>query len=156
MTEDIKHCTNDFVSTGAGQSVQLAAIRRARAAPQGYQELRQEESQRLHRLKSVCQFVRFAIGRSLSRHHGPSSNPLNDICFRNPMDGKLKRTSQILDTIPGISRLEQVVLQQGRSVHLYLKNIINKSGSTVGVARSALPKSITWDAASLRTKIAIL
>lgn len=63
----------------------------------------------------------------------------------NPVDGKLKRTGFIPDTVPGISRWQQVVLHQGRIERILLNNISRNSDGAINVERGVLPEEMSWD-----------
>lgn len=68
-----------------------------------------------------------------------------EICFWNPDEtGKIQRSGRIPDTIPGISRFQQVVLHQGRIERFFLDAI--ESTSPIRVERGVLPTSLELDA----------
>jgi len=73
------------------------------------------------------------------------SNHMIEINFWNPIDGRLQRTGRIPDTIPNISRWQQVVLHQGRIERLYLNNIKRYSNDRVEVERAILPEKFEID-----------
>lgn len=74
------------------------------------------------------------------------SNHMLEICFWNPDEnGKLTRTGRIPDTIPGISRWQQVVLHQGRIERFFLDTIKKNSGDTLHVERGVLPEVLEID-----------
>ncbi len=51
-----------------------------------------------------------------------------EICLWNPnKEGVIQRSDRIPDTIPGISRFQQVVLHQGRIERFFLDSIAEKS-----------------------------
>ena len=61
----------------------------------------------------------------------------------------IHRSDRIPDTIVGLSRFQQVVVQQGRIERFFLDNIKKYSGDTIRVERGVLPESITIDEASV-------
>jgi hypothetical protein len=73
------------------------------------------------------------------------ANHMIEICFWNPINGNLQRTGRIPDTIPDISRFQQVVLHQGRIERLYLNNINRFSDGSVQVERAILPEKFNLD-----------
>lgn len=69
-----------------------------------------------------------------------------EICLWNPDEnGTIQRSSRIPDTIPGISRFQQVVLHQGRIERFFLDAIKEFSRGSVAVERGVLPTSIDID-----------
>lgn len=69
-----------------------------------------------------------------------------EICLWNPDEnGVLRRSSRIPDTIPGISRFQQVVLHQGRIERFFLDGIYEFSGGQVAVERGVMPTSLEID-----------
>lgn len=67
-----------------------------------------------------------------------------EICFWNPNEnGQLCRSGRIPDTIPGISRFQQVVLHQGRIERFFLDSI--KEQSDITVERGVLPTAFEFD-----------
>lgn len=80
-----------------------------------------------------------------------SSNHMIEICFWNPIEGKLQRTGRIPDTIPNISRWQQVVLHQGRIERLYLNNIQRNSNGKVHVDRAILPEKFNIDLSNVES-----
>lgn len=67
-----------------------------------------------------------------------------EICFWNPdEEGRIHRSGRIPDTIPGISRFQQVVLHQGRIERFFLDAI--EAASPIRVERGVLPTSIELD-----------
>ncbi|KAJ5355556.1 uncharacterized protein N7496_012768 [Penicillium cataractarum] len=74
------------------------------------------------------------------------SNHMIEICLWNPDEnGNLRRSDRIPDTIPGISRFQQVVLHQGRIERFFLDSI--KEHSDIRVERGILPISFGFDEA---------
>lgn len=72
------------------------------------------------------------------------SNHLLEICLWNPDElGRLQRSDRIPDTIPGISRFQQVVLHQGRIEQFFLDSI--KEHSNIRVERGVLPTNFHFD-----------
>jgi phenol 2-monooxygenase len=68
-----------------------------------------------------------------------------EICLWNPDDqGRIRRSDRIPDTIPGISRFQQVVLHQGRIERFFLDAI--KEHSDILVERGVLPTAFEFDA----------
>ncbi|ERF71784.1 hypothetical protein EPUS_01699 [Endocarpon pusillum Z07020] len=73
------------------------------------------------------------------------SNHMLEICLWNPNDqGVIRRSDRIPDTIPGISRFQQVVLHQGRIERFFLDSI--KEHSNIQVERGVLPERLEFDA----------
>lgn len=67
-----------------------------------------------------------------------------EICLWNPdTSGKIRRSDRIPDTIPFISRFQQVVLHQGRIERFFLDSL--KEHSDIRVERGVLPQSLTFD-----------
>jgi len=67
-----------------------------------------------------------------------------EICLWNPDEnGRLRRSSRIPDTIPGISRFQQVVLHQGRIERFFLDSM--KEHGNLSVERGVLPVSLQFD-----------
>lgn len=68
-----------------------------------------------------------------------------EICLWNPDEsGVIRRSDRIPDTIPGISRFQQVVLHQGRIERFFLDSI--KACSKIKVERGILPTKLEFDA----------
>lgn len=64
-----------------------------------------------------------------------------EICLWNPDDdGTIRRSDRIPDTLPNISRFQQVVLHQGRIERFFLDSI--ESWSDIRVERGVLPTSL--------------
>ncbi|KFY94209.1 hypothetical protein V500_03367 [Pseudogymnoascus sp. VKM F-4518 (FW-2643)] len=71
-------------------------------------------------------------------------NHMLEICLWNPgKDGVIRRSDRIPDTIPGISRFQQLVLHQGRIERFFLDSL--KEHSDIRVERGVLPQSLTFD-----------
>lgn len=69
------------------------------------------------------------------------SNHMLEICLWNPdKDGIIRRSDRIPDTIPGISRFQQVVLHQGRIERFFLDSI--ESCSDIRVERGVMPSKL--------------
>lgn len=69
-----------------------------------------------------------------------------EICLWNPdSNGVIHRSSRLPDTIPGISRFQQVVLHQGRIERFFLDAINEFSSGGVAVERGVLPTSLEID-----------
>lgn len=69
-----------------------------------------------------------------------------EICLWNPNEsGIIQRSSRIPDTIPGLSRFQQVVLHQGRIERFFLDAIKDFSNGNVAVERGVLPTSLDID-----------
>jgi phenol 2-monooxygenase len=67
-----------------------------------------------------------------------------EICFWNPDEtGAIRRSGRIPDTIPGVSRFQQVVLHQGRIERFFLDYIESKS--PIRVERGVLPTKLEFD-----------
>ncbi|OQE04296.1 hypothetical protein PENVUL_c034G08210 [Penicillium vulpinum] len=74
------------------------------------------------------------------------ANHMLEICLWNPdNNGRIQRSDRIPDTIPGISRFQQVVLHQGRIEQFFLDSI--KKHSDIRVERGVLPTSFELDEA---------
>jgi phenol 2-monooxygenase len=86
-------------------------------------------------------FQSFGMGQDIIR----AANEMTEICFWNPVDGKLSRTGRIPDTIPNISRFRQVVLHQGRIERLFLNNIQRLSEGAIKIERGVLPETLDLD-----------
>ncbi|CZT43526.1 probable FAD monooxygenase [Rhynchosporium secalis] len=72
------------------------------------------------------------------------SNHMLEICLWNPdAEGRIRRSDRIPDTIPNISRFQQVVLHQGRIERFFLDSLVEYSG--IEVERGVLPESLTFD-----------
>lgn len=72
------------------------------------------------------------------------SNHMIEIAFWNPgPDGTIHRTGRIPDTIPGLSRFQQVVLHQGRIERFFLDDI--KRYGNIVVERGVLPEKLEID-----------
>ncbi|KAI9843805.1 MAG: hypothetical protein M1837_006065 [Sclerophora amabilis] len=73
------------------------------------------------------------------------SNHMLEICLWNPNEkGELRRSDRIPDTIPNISRFQEVVLHQGRIERFFLDSLAQHS--EIRVERGVLPKSLDFDA----------
>lgn len=69
---------------------------------------------------------------------------------QNPgSDGVIRRSDRIPDTIPGLSRFQQVVVHQGRIERFFLDNIKKFSKDTLKVDRGVLPESLEIDQSKL-------
>lgn len=67
-----------------------------------------------------------------------------EICLWNPnAQGVIHRSDRIPDTIPNISRFQQVVLHQGRIERFFLDSL--KEYSDIRVERGVLPQSLKYD-----------
>ncbi|KAL1968519.1 hypothetical protein VTN77DRAFT_1729 [Rasamsonia byssochlamydoides] len=72
------------------------------------------------------------------------SNHMIEICLWNPDEnGVLRRSDRIPDTIPNISRFQQVVLHQGRIERFFLDSL--KEHSDIRVERGVMPESLELD-----------
>lgn len=72
------------------------------------------------------------------------ANPINEMCFWSPNNlGELKRTAREYDSIPGLSRFSEMVLNQGRIEQWFVDSIDKWSGKKVD--RSILPLKIDVD-----------
>ncbi|KAK5212378.1 hypothetical protein LTR41_002620 [Exophiala xenobiotica] len=72
------------------------------------------------------------------------SNHMLEICLWNPdKDGIIRRSDRIPDTIPGISRFQQVVLHQGRIERFFLDAI--DACSDIKVERGVMPAKLEFD-----------
>lgn len=66
--------------------------------------------------------------------------------MQNPgPDGVIRRSDRIPDTIPDLSRFQQVVVNQGRIERFFLDNIKKYSGDSIKVERGVLPESLEID-----------
>lgn len=71
------------------------------------------------------------------------SNHMLEICLWNPDEnGVIRRSDRIPDTIPGISRFQQVVLHQGRIERFFLDAIRECSDDQVRVERGVMPATL--------------
>lgn len=69
-----------------------------------------------------------------------------EICLWNPDEsGTIRRSSRIPDTIPGISRFQQVVLHQGRIERFFLDAINDFSEGRIKVERGVIPIDMDLD-----------
>ncbi|ENH70890.1 Phenol 2-monooxygenase [Fusarium oxysporum f. sp. cubense race 1] len=74
------------------------------------------------------------------------SNHMLEISLWNPDEkGILRRSSRIPDTVPGISRFQQVVLHQGRIERFFLDAINDFSQGKISVERGVMPTSLEID-----------
>lgn len=74
------------------------------------------------------------------------ANHMIEICMWNPgVDGIIRRSDRIPDTIVGLSRFQQIVLHQGRIERFFLDNIKKYSNDTIKVEHGVLPESLTID-----------
>ncbi|KAF7915395.1 hypothetical protein EAE99_010168 [Botrytis elliptica] len=72
------------------------------------------------------------------------SNHMLEICLWNPdSEGRLRRSDRIPDTIPGISRFQQVVLHQGRIEQFFLDSL--EEHSNIKVERGIFPYTLAFD-----------
>ncbi|KAG9570317.1 phenol 2-monooxygenase, partial [Aureobasidium melanogenum] len=72
------------------------------------------------------------------------SNHMLEICLWNPdQDGVIRRGDRIPDTIPGISRFQQVVLHQGRIERFFLDSI--HACSDIHIERGVIPTDLEID-----------
>ncbi|RDW79590.1 hypothetical protein BP6252_04228 [Coleophoma cylindrospora] len=72
------------------------------------------------------------------------SNHMLEICLWNPdAEGRIHRSDRIPDTIPDLSRFQQVVLHQGRIERFFLDSL--KEHSSIKVERGVLPLSLSFD-----------
>ncbi|BCS26562.1 putative FAD monooxygenase [Aspergillus puulaauensis] len=72
------------------------------------------------------------------------ANHMLEICLWNPdSNGKIQRSARIPDTIPGISRFQQVVLHQGRIERFFLDHMESCDG--LRVERGVLPTKLELD-----------
>ncbi|GAA5929705.1 uncharacterized protein JCM15063_004228 [Sporobolomyces koalae] len=63
----------------------------------------------------------------------------------DPETGRLMRTSEIPDTIPGLSRFQQTILHQGRIEHHLLQDALKHSEGKFAPERGMLPESLEID-----------
>ncbi|PTD02421.1 Phenol 2-monooxygenase [Fusarium culmorum] len=74
------------------------------------------------------------------------SNHMLEISLWNPDEkGTLRRSARIPDTVPGISRFQQVVLHQGRIERFFLDATKDFSKGEIEVERGVLPTSLEID-----------
>lgn len=67
-----------------------------------------------------------------------------EICLWNPdQNGRIRRSDRIADTIPGVSRFQQVVLHQGRIERFFIDSI--RAHSDIEVERGVLPSNFDFD-----------
>lgn len=71
-------------------------------------------------------------------------NHMLEICLWNPNEqGVIRRSDRIPDTIPNISRFQQLVLHQGRIERFFLDSL--KEHSDIRVERGVMPQSLELD-----------
>jgi phenol 2-monooxygenase len=69
-----------------------------------------------------------------------------EICLWNPdKDGIIQRGDRIPDTIPNISRFQQVVLHQGRIERFFLDSIREHSNGAIAVEHGVMPTDFKFD-----------
>ena len=69
-----------------------------------------------------------------------------EICLWNPdQDGVIQRSDRIPDTIPNISRFQQVVLHQGRIERFFLDSIREHSNGEIKVEHGVIPTDFKFD-----------
>ena len=69
-----------------------------------------------------------------------------EICLWNPdKDGAIQRSDRIPDTVPGVSRFQQVVLHQGRIERFFLDSIKEHSKDQIKVERGVMPMDFSFD-----------
>lgn len=72
------------------------------------------------------------------------ANHMLEICLWNPDEkGVIRRSDRIPDTIPGLSRFQQVVLHQGRIERFFLDAM--EECSDIRVERGVMPSSLSID-----------
>ncbi|OBS24493.1 hypothetical protein FPOA_05034 [Fusarium poae] len=80
------------------------------------------------------------------------ANHMIEICMWNPgPDGVIRRSDRIPDTIVGLSRFQQVVVQQGRIERFFLDNIKKYSKDQIKVERAAIPEAIEIDKTNIES-----
>ncbi|XEV03040.1 hypothetical protein FSHL1_008327 [Fusarium sambucinum] len=80
------------------------------------------------------------------------ANHMIEICMWNPgPDGIIRRSDRIPDTIVGLSRFQQVVVQQGRIERFFLDNIRKYSKDQIKVERAVLPEVIEIDKSNIES-----
>jgi phenol 2-monooxygenase len=93
-----------------------------------------------------CRTLEIFDSFGMAQRAWSEANHMLEICLWNPDEsGKLKRSDRIPDTIPGLSRFQQVVLHQGRIEQFFLDSI--KAHSDIRVERGILPTSFEFDEA---------
>ncbi|KAM3539273.1 hypothetical protein ARSEF1564_007806 [Beauveria bassiana] len=76
------------------------------------------------------------------------SNHVLEFCMWNPDEaGVLRRSDRMADTVPGLSRFQQSVLQQGRIERFFLDEI--EACSDIRVERAVMPTSLDIDEAAV-------
>ncbi|KAK3398868.1 phenol hydroxylase [Sordaria brevicollis] len=74
------------------------------------------------------------------------ANHMIEICMWNPDEnGVIRRSDRIPDTIVGLSRFQQIVLNQGRIETIFMDNIKKYSKDSIKVERGVLPESLVID-----------
>ena len=69
-----------------------------------------------------------------------------EICLWNPdKDGVIQRGDRIPDTIPNISRFQQIVLHQGRIERFFLDSIREHSNGKIFVEHGVMPTDFSFD-----------
>ncbi|KAJ5130883.1 uncharacterized protein N7515_006922 [Penicillium bovifimosum] len=93
-----------------------------------------------------CRTLEIFDSFGMAQRAWTEANHMLEICLWNPDEnGKLQRSDRIPDTIPGISRFQQVVLHQGRIEQFFLDSI--KAHSDIRVERGVLPTSFEFNEA---------
>ncbi|ABN65582.2 phenol 2-monooxygenase [Scheffersomyces stipitis CBS 6054] len=150
----IKHSNTDVLIVGAGPSGLMAATWLARTGvPFRIIDKRsndifsgQADGLQCRSLEVFKSFSGTTFDMAGMDSAWKMGNHMIEICFWSPDEnGKLVRSGRIPDTIPGISRFQQVVIHQGYIENWFEKSIKKFSGDSVEVERPFLPLNIKID-----------
>jgi phenol 2-monooxygenase len=95
-----------------------------------------------------CRTLEIFDSLSFGHRAWMESNHMLEICLWNPDEnGVIRRSDRIPDTIPGISRFQQVVLHQGRIERFFLDTM--EECSDIRVERGVMPTSLDIDKSSV-------
>jgi phenol 2-monooxygenase len=91
-----------------------------------------------------CRTLEIFDSLGFGRRAWDEANHMLEICLWNPDDkGLIRRSDRIPDTIPGLSRFQQVVLHQGRIERYFLDTL--DDCSDIRVERGVMPISLEVD-----------
>ncbi|KAK6197611.1 phenol 2-monooxygenase [Scheffersomyces amazonensis] len=157
----IKHSNTDVLIIGAGPSGLMAATWLARTGvPFRIIDKRSNKifSGQADGLQSRTLEVFQSFSGSTFDMRGLDSawkmaNHMNEFCFWSPDEtGKLVRSSRIPDSIPGISRFQQIVIHQGYIEKWFDETIKTFSDGKSKVERPFLPISLDIDESKVEDK----